>query len=93
MELELIDLGEKKKSIANDCLSACISILEHGCINPSRMCASCKDRNRCGIAVKFAHDALCGVMGLNDNIGHDQWYHIKQWQKEYHKINPNPAIY
>ena len=96
-----------EKSQANDCKSACITILDSNCENPYRCCLGCERSKKCHIAVKLAHDALVGVMGLSHIMGvpiskdskaigdtfYKEWKALTDWQKEYHKRNPNPHIY
>ena len=86
-----MDLFEK--SDANDCKSACISILDYHCENPSRCCLGCRRSKKCELSVKYAHDALCGVMGLSDDIDNSKWKALRSWQEQYHSMHPNPAIY
>lgn len=91
MSLEAYD-----KTVANDCKSACITILDLHCESPYRVCASCKNTNKCHLSVKFAHDALVGVMGLTSTPSkglHGDWKELTTWQKIYHTLHPNPHIY
>ena len=76
---DVIDNPDTKRK----CLCACVDIVDMNCENPSRMCASCRRRNRCNITVKLAHDALCGVTGLNDTISHDKWPALMKWRNTY----------
>lgn len=65
------------------CVCACIDILDMNCENPSRICASCRRRNRCDLSVKLAHDALCGCVGIKDTIRHDKWHALMKWRNTF----------
>ena len=68
---------------ANDCKSAVIDILDMNCINPNRVCYTCSETRKCHLAVKIAHDALCGVLGLCDDFQHTKWFELRNWKQEY----------
>lgn len=68
---------------ANDCMSAVINILDMNCVNPNRFCATCKETKKCHLAVKIAHDALCGVCGLGDDVQSTKWFALRNWKQEY----------